>query len=253
MDTQGAKERHMRGPPPPGNGQERWPGPMRRMRRALRWLGSKCRRSAFPRAAVPSGGSVRSSAQTPSLVPVRCRSPSLPARAAQGSARSSPSATTPAPATDRSDSAGVFPFLRSLARPTRACRSTSTRRTRTSSCSPAPRTWCPSTGRTLTEPGSPVIQASSGTRKGSGCVIHPAAWSFTRTNRRLPRPPLPASHRGAVRAHRALEQDRRAGRRPLALDLQGQHPHPLRVRCELAHRRSFGCKSHLQLADLRNA
>ena len=48
-------------------------------------------------------------------------------------------------------------------------------------------------------------------------------------------------------------QARRAGRCPLALDLQGQHPHALWHRCELAHRRSAGPKPHLQLADLRDA
>ena len=40
-------------------------------------------------------------------------------------------------------------------------------------------------------------------------------------------PPLPPAHRRAVRPHRALDPRERR-RRPLALDLQGQHPHALR-------------------------
>ena len=43
--------------------------------------------------------------------------------------------------------------------------------------------------------------------------------------RAVPRPPLPPAHRGAVRPHRALDERRRPGRRPLALDLPRQRHH----------------------------
>ena len=46
----------------------------------------------------------------------------------------------------------------------------------------------------------------------------------------LPRPALPATHRGAVRPDRALDEPGRSyGRRPLALHLQGQHHHLVRA------------------------
>ena len=64
----------------------------------------------------------------------------------------------------------------------------------------------------------------------SGCATNLAAGHPRRRTRRLPCPPLPSAHRGAVRAHRALDSPRRR-RRPLALDLQGQHPHALRQGC----------------------
>ena len=72
-----------------------------------------------------------------------------------------------------------------------------------------------------TEPGSPTIQASSGTRTGSGCVIHLAAWSFTKTNStatasaatgRASRGSSRASSAGASSARRAMSIGARSPR-----------------------------------------
>ncbi len=190
------------------------------------------RPSLCRRVAARSAASARSSPPTRSPAPARCRCRSPRARAARASGRSSRCPTTRAPETARSASAGAsrFPSItrktdKGLPRYLDAEESDVFILSGAEDLVPVYRqdpdgTWVA------------AIPGTSGRRRVLGTrSIRPPGRSRGRT-RRLPRPPLPAAHRGAVRPHRALEQDRLAERRPLALDLQGQHPHALWTRSE---------------------
>ena len=152
---------------------------------------------------------------------------------APASGRSSRCPTTPAPATARSASAGAFRFPRSPQDRQGPAPVSTTPRSRTSSSSPAPKTWCRFWSR----------QGGSGSLR----CCHCARWTTE-----LSHPPLPPAHRGAVRAHRALDQHGRSGDvhwRSISKDniitLYGKtHREP--------HRRSRRPGAHLQLADLRD-
>ena len=93
----------------------------------------------------------------------------------------------------------------------------------------------------------------SGRPRRESWVAIRGRWSCTRTTRRLPRPPLPAAHRGAVRAHRALDQASATPATSTGARSPGTTSSPSTARdAELAHRRSARCRPHLQLADLRD-
>jgi len=83
---------------------------------------------------------------------------------------------------------GLFGFgwshaLPSISRKTdKGCRSISMSTTRTSTSSPAPRTWYPSTGATLMGHGSPAILATVEIPMNSGYATRPTTWLSMKTN-----------------------------------------------------------------------
>ena len=196
-------------------------------------------RVSSPQLSLPKGGgAIRGIGEKFAANPVTgtgsmTRADLPPARADPGLAHSFRSPTTPAPATARSASAGASRCRRSRARPTRGCRSIRMPKSRMSSFSPAPKIWC----RFWSE------------REGDW-VRDETLLAYV-DGQELSHPALPPTHRGIVRAHRALDESSRSHGHLLALDLQRQHHHVVRQDDREPHRRSGRSRPHLQLADLR--
>ena len=136
---------------------------------------------------------------------------------------------------------------RSPARPTRACRSTATPRSRTSSSSPAPKTWCRSTGRT---DGLGRTSGFSATRSGCdrGSLV------VTKTNSTA------IASAATARASRACSRASSAGPRSArqATSTGARSPRTTSSPSTASTRDSRIAdparrKPHLQLADLRDA